>query len=250
MSGIPASADKHAGSERGSGERVPTRDPSTTDRRRRRLAPAARIELILDAALQQFASRGFEATRMDDIAAGAGLSKGGLYAHFPGKEQIFQALLDRSLPDVVVDEKALAACTSIRELVETLVDPFYEAMKDPKALVTLRLLVTESARASALVSRWRARLHGDHFGAFRRALEPWIARAAIRESVVLDEGWLAFTPALQPLAVLLLCGASPSADELQRVRSAHVRMLCELLEAPAAASSGLCSATRRADHDR
>ncbi len=187
---------------------------------------------------------------MDDIAAGAGLSKGGLYAHFPGKEQIFQALLDRSLPDIVVDEQAMAACTSIRELVETLVDPFYEAMKDPKALVTLRLLVAESARASALVSRWRARLHGDHFGAFRRALEPWIARGAIRESVVLDESWLAFTPALQPVAVLLLFGASPGAEELQRVRGAHVRMLCELLEAPAAPTSVLSIATRRADDHR
>ena len=52
---------------------------------------------ILDAALEEFAERGFAATTMDDIARRCGLSKGGLYAHFAGKDLIFEALLHRSL---------------------------------------------------------------------------------------------------------------------------------------------------------
>ena len=48
---------------------------------------------ILDAALVEFSERGFNAARMDDIASRCGLSKGGLYAHFQSKEEIFKAVI-------------------------------------------------------------------------------------------------------------------------------------------------------------
>lgn len=50
---------------------------------------------ILDAALKLFAHRGFGATSVRDVAEAAGLSKGNVYHHFPDKESIFRALLDR-----------------------------------------------------------------------------------------------------------------------------------------------------------
>ena len=50
---------------------------------------------ILDAALKLFSHRGYGATSVKDIAAEAGLSKGNVYHHFPDKEAIFRALLDR-----------------------------------------------------------------------------------------------------------------------------------------------------------
>jgi AcrR family transcriptional regulator len=50
---------------------------------------------ILDAALKLFAHRGFGATSVRDIAEAAELSKGNVYHHFPDKESIFRALLDR-----------------------------------------------------------------------------------------------------------------------------------------------------------
>ena len=55
-----------------------------------------RQERILDAALDVFAEHGFQQATVDDIASTARTSKGGIYFHFPGKEAIFLALLDRS----------------------------------------------------------------------------------------------------------------------------------------------------------
>jgi AcrR family transcriptional regulator len=52
-------------------------------------------EQILDAALNLFSHRGFRATSVRDIAAGAGVSTGNVYHHFPDKETIFRLLLDR-----------------------------------------------------------------------------------------------------------------------------------------------------------
>lgn len=50
---------------------------------------------ILDSALKLFSHRGYGATSVQDISSAAGISKGNLYHHFPDKETIFRALLDR-----------------------------------------------------------------------------------------------------------------------------------------------------------
>jgi AcrR family transcriptional regulator len=50
---------------------------------------------ILDAALKLFSHKGYGATSVRDIAEEAKLSKGNVYHHFPDKETIFRALLDR-----------------------------------------------------------------------------------------------------------------------------------------------------------
>ena len=57
---------------------------------------AARDEL-LDAALRVFASRGYGQAGVDEIAAAAGYSKGALYWHFSGKEDLLQTLLEERI---------------------------------------------------------------------------------------------------------------------------------------------------------
>jgi AcrR family transcriptional regulator len=54
-----------------------------------------RHERILEAALQVFTLKGYHGTAVDEIASESGTSKGGVYFHFPNKEAIFLALLDR-----------------------------------------------------------------------------------------------------------------------------------------------------------
>src|SRR5664279_3360167 len=66
-----------------------------TQRWRRR--KDARSPEILDAALACFAEKGFAGTRMDDIAARAGISKGTISLYFDGKEAVFKALARQSI---------------------------------------------------------------------------------------------------------------------------------------------------------
>jgi AcrR family transcriptional regulator len=54
---------------------------------------------ILDAAGQRIAAQGYSRTTVEQIAAGAGVSKGIVYHHYRGKEAILEALLDRTLRD-------------------------------------------------------------------------------------------------------------------------------------------------------
>jgi AcrR family transcriptional regulator len=54
-----------------------------------------RHQRILDAATRVFSSKGYHGTLVDEIALEAETSKGGVYFHFPNKQAIFLALLDR-----------------------------------------------------------------------------------------------------------------------------------------------------------
>jgi AcrR family transcriptional regulator len=60
----------------------------------------ARPDEILDAALALFTERGFAATKVDDIAAAAGLSKGAVYLYFPSKEALLEGLVHRAVEPV------------------------------------------------------------------------------------------------------------------------------------------------------
>lgn len=57
--------------------------------------PDATKERILDAALDVFSSKGYHDTRVDEIVEQSSTSKGSVYFHFPSKQSIFLALVDR-----------------------------------------------------------------------------------------------------------------------------------------------------------
>lgn len=64
-------------------------------------SPDERAEQILTAAKKCFLEKGFFATKMDEIAAESGLSKGGIYFHFDSKQEIFRALVQQEFDDAV-----------------------------------------------------------------------------------------------------------------------------------------------------
>ncbi|WP_026954177.1 TetR/AcrR family transcriptional regulator [Algoriphagus vanfongensis] len=60
-------------------------------------------KLILDSAIALFTSKGYQATRMEDVAKGAGISKGLSYFYFKNKEDLFMALTKKAF-DQLKDE--------------------------------------------------------------------------------------------------------------------------------------------------
>jgi AcrR family transcriptional regulator len=74
---------------------------SDTRPRSNRLPRHERRRQLLDAALEVFVSQGYHAAAMDEIAERAGVSKPVLYQHFPGKLELYLALLDESVDTLV-----------------------------------------------------------------------------------------------------------------------------------------------------
>ncbi len=64
---------------------------------------------LLAAALVEFTERGYAATRLDDVATRAGVSKGTLYLYYPGKEALFQAVIRESIVPLLSDYERTVA---------------------------------------------------------------------------------------------------------------------------------------------
>src|SRR5262252_7462295 len=104
-------------------------DPSVRWRRRKTARPAE----ILDAALAAFAERGFAATRLDDVAARAGITKGTLYLYFSSKEELFKAVVRQQLVPNIERAEAMVAGSAAPsfDLLEELVRSFARMIASP-----------------------------------------------------------------------------------------------------------------------
>lgn len=91
--------------------------PSTRSRREQ-YSDATRAA-ILDAATRRFATRGFAATGLEDIAADINATRGAVYHHFASKKALFEAVLT---------EQEIAAITRTRTAHQSAPDPWQGAM--------------------------------------------------------------------------------------------------------------------------
>jgi AcrR family transcriptional regulator len=92
-----------------------------------RLPRPERRAQLLDSALEVFVAQGYHAAAMDDIAERAGVSKPVLYQHFPGKLDLYLALLDASCDDVVDSCRvALESTHDNKQRVAATMDVFFE----------------------------------------------------------------------------------------------------------------------------
>jgi AcrR family transcriptional regulator len=117
----------------------------------------ARPDEVLDAALALFIEKGFTATRVEDVAKRAGLSKGAVYLYFPSKEALVEGLIRRAV--VPVADSALAALVDYdgdpRIVITAVLKMIAHRLSDPKILAMPKLIFREIAGFPALAEMYR-----------------------------------------------------------------------------------------------
>jgi AcrR family transcriptional regulator len=104
-----------------------TATPQTARPASPRLPRPARRRQLLGAAREVFVAQGYHAAAMDEIAERAGVSKPVLYQHFPGKLDLYLALLDESVAELVgAVSAALASTSDNRERVPATFRAFFD----------------------------------------------------------------------------------------------------------------------------
>lgn len=100
-------------------------DPSTSTSsekprraRRTRMTGAERREQLLDIGRTLFATKGFEGTSVEEIAAKAGVSKPVVYEHFGGKEGLYAVVVDREMRQLLDMVTSALTAGHPRELLE------------------------------------------------------------------------------------------------------------------------------------
>jgi AcrR family transcriptional regulator len=170
-------------------------------RRTSRLPRGARRVQLLNAAQEVFVAQGFHAAAMDDIADRAGVSKPVLYQHFPGKRELYLALLEQQVDELTERvRQAMAGTEDNRERVHGAVGAYY-AFIDAEG-EAFRLVFESDLRNDAEV---------------RRVVDrgTWACTEAIAEVIAGDTG------VDQERALLLASGLSGLFESSARWRIAH-----------------------------
>ena len=107
----------------------------------------ARPGEIVAAALEVFVERGFEATKLADVARKAGVTKGTVYLYFESKEALFKAVVRETIVPVIAQGEALAESFtgSARELMERLVREYWRLVGETALAGIPKLMMAEAA---------------------------------------------------------------------------------------------------------
>lgn len=189
--------------------------PAKQARRTQAERTEATTTALVDAARELFAQDGYAATSLDAVAARARVTKGAVYHHFQGKQQLFEAVFAREverlcavLPAVYASKRdpwdAFEACC--RAFLEECLEPGLQ-----------RIMLLDALAAIG----WEG---------VRRMEAPMMELMEIAIAAAVQAGRIAPRPA-GPLAVFLygaLCETSMNVARADNQRTAHRKALTEL----------------------
>lgn len=134
--------------------------PTDSDVPKFRRRKDERPDELLDAAIDLFTENGFDRTRVADIAARAGLSKGAVYLYFSSKTAIIEALVERAVGGIADEMAATFAAYhgDPRSLLARAATHIEARLSDPRTLAVPKLVMREAATHPQLAALYRARV--------------------------------------------------------------------------------------------
>ena len=143
----------------------------------------ARPQELVAAALNLFVARGYAATRLEDVASAAGVSKGTVYLYFANKEELFKAVVQENLVPALAEGEALIDSfdgTSEALLHEILMG-WWELIGESPASGLTKLLMAESGNFPDLAQYYHEEVIERCDRLFARILERGMARGEFRD---------------------------------------------------------------------
>jgi len=152
---------------------------------KRETQSAARREAILAAALDEFAARGFEAARLDDVAKRAGVAKGTIYLYFRDKESLFQELIRTTLTPIAGILEGLGTVdVPVAILSERIVDMFVREVYETRRKDVIRLILSEGRRFPQIAEFYYREVLSRIIAAVRALMRRAAARGEVPAGLV------------------------------------------------------------------
>ena len=190
-----------------------------------------RPQEITEAAFGAFAENGFTATKVEDVARRAGVSKGLLYVYFKTKEELFKAVI-RSVVTPRLDELTRTLDTSELSAEAFIRGPVLEFMKrvpGSPVSVVIRLMISEAPKHPDLVEYYWQNVASRGLGALRRLLRRGVENGEFRETAVNELPQLLVAPVMMSI-VWGIVFADRSLDT-DRLIETHVDMILAYIKA-------------------
>lgn len=192
--------------------KIPWMNPEMKKRARRK---AERPAEILDAAFEEFVKNGYAATRLEDVAARANVTKGTIYFYFETKERVFDEMIRHKsrafFPELGSYAEALEGSYSSR-LHSLIVFVYRKIAEDRVSRETLRFLIAEGSRFPDLVDRHYEEFVQPVIDQFRKVIEAGVAAGEFRASPASAFAEIVMSPALLLSLWSMLLGSRKQID--------------------------------------
>jgi AcrR family transcriptional regulator len=200
----------------------------------------ARPDEVLDAALELFIENGFAATRVEDIAKRAGLSKGSVYLYFPSKEALLEGLVRRAI--LPIADSALGAISNYEgdpRIVLTMVLKMLAGrIADPKIVAMPKLIFREAMGFPELARMYRTEVLDRVIPAIEGLIRKGVEQGYLRQvdpSLTIRS---IIGPMMLHLAMAEIFGITPEGGlHMDKLVDNHLTILFDGLSAPPSAKS-------------
>lgn len=190
-----------------------------------------RPQEITEAAFAAFAEKGFTATRVEEVARRAGVSKGLLYLYFKTKEELFKAVI-RSVVTPRLDAltRTLDSPDSSAEaIIRGPVLDFMKRVPGSPVSVVIRLMISEAPKHPDLMDYYWDNVASRGLLALRQLLQRGVANGEFRESAVNELPQLFVAPVMMSI-VWGIVFADRSLDTDKLIET-HVDMILAYIRA-------------------
>ena len=200
--------------------------------RRGRPPNAERPNTILEAAFHEFAENGFLATRLEDVAARAGVAKGTVYLYYKNKEALFEAAVRSRIVPVVKELGHLTETfdgTTV-ELMHRVIRTIYDRIADANVRTLLRILIAEGQRFPNLIAFYHKEVIANVIALLEIIVTRGVQRGEFRPSALTQLPIVLIAPAIMA-AIWQMTFARERPLPLSKFLIAHLDLITRALQA-------------------
>ncbi|MDP2264660.1 MAG: TetR/AcrR family transcriptional regulator [Hydrogenophaga sp.] len=216
---------------------------ATEQKQRRARRKEARPGELVDAALALFVEKGFAATRVDEVAARAGVSKGTLFLYFPSKEELFKAVVRETIAGRFGEwnDELTRFEGNSAELLRYCMHSWWERIGMTAASGITKLVMSEAGMFPEIAAFYQQEVIGPGHDLLRRVLQRGMDRGEFRP---LHMEYAVYS-LIAPMIFLLMwkhsmapcCPPSQQLDPVEFIDSQVSLLLGGMLVNPAARST-------------
>ncbi len=209
---------------------APATAPATRQRRKE-----TRPQELLDAALALFVEKGFAATRSEEVAARAGVSKGTLYLYYPSKEELFKAVVRHNVSQILVEAAEVfdSYTGSSADLLTMLLTTWWQRVGNTAASGIQKIMMAEAGNFPDIAEFHEREVIHPAQQLLTRALQRGIERGEFRPVPLMETTVALYAPMLFLALHKHSVGACTPMDDIDadRVVAAHLDLVCRGLAA-------------------
>ncbi len=193
-----------------------------------------RPDEILDAALSCFMELGYAATRVEDIAERAGISKAAVYLYFESKQALIEGLVGRELAPIP-DQAALAIASfpgPVRDILRQVMQIIATRISDPKTIAIPLLVLRESVTFPELADTYREQVLNKALPIMQSLIQKGVESGEFRQIDPEQALRSIMGPVMVHIVLANVFGVGKSDEEsMQKMLTAHFEILMQGLEA-------------------